>query len=79
MSHKHKHHVKIHKWVRGQLEVVTHFFDDIDTAFTFANNQQRSHSNSIYEAPTEQVVKIYDSETDELISNIGSSSLDTYA
>jgi hypothetical protein len=74
-----KHHVKVHKWVRGHLHVTTHTFDDIDSAVTFANNQQRNHGNTIYEVETEQVVKIYDGETDELVTVIGSSNLDTYA
>ena len=74
-----KHHVKIHKWHRGHLEVAVHQFDHLDTAVTFAANQHRQFEKSIDLFDVEQVIKIYDSETQELITNFGFSTLDTYA
>jgi len=74
-----KHHVKTHKWIRGKLQVIINEFDDLDAAVTFANNQQRNHERTNYEVETEQVVKVYDSESGELVTNIGYSQLDTYA
>ena len=74
-----KHHVKTHKWVRGKLHLTVHEFETLDAAITFANNQQRNHVRTNYEVETEQVVKVYDGESGELVTNIGYSPLDTYA
>ena len=80
MGHHHKHKVKVHQWKQGRLATKEYEFDDLDAAITFANNQQRAHANTIHEVETEQVVKIYDTEDDSLVTSVGSSTQDpTYA
>jgi len=79
MAHHHKHHVKVHKWQRGRLTVHEHEFANFEDAVTFANNQQRIHERSIYESETDQVVKIYDTEDDSLVLNVGIISDPSYA
>jgi len=76
MSHK-KHHVKVHKWVRGILHTVKHEFETLEEAMTFMTNAQRSHDNTIHEVETAQVVKVYDEDGGLVHSTDGGT--DTYA
>lgn len=41
------HRVRLHKWVNGALQSVTHFFEDIEDAKEFANNSD-SHAVKVY-------------------------------
>lgn len=41
------HRVRLHKWVNGALQSVTHYFEDLEVAKTFANNSD-SHAVKVY-------------------------------
>ena len=80
MGKHHKHHVKVHQWKHGRLTVAEHEFNNFELAMTFAHKLNGLHINSNYEVPTDQVVKVYDSEDNSMVDSIGSSTLDsTYA
>lgn len=80
MSKHHKHHVKVYKWKHGRLTVAEHEFNNFELAMAFAHTQNGIHLKTIHEVPTDQVVKVYDSEDNSMVESIGSSSLDsTYA
>jgi hypothetical protein len=80
MGKHHKHHVKVHQWKHGRLTVAEHEFNNFELAMAFAHKLNGLHINSNYEVPTDQVVKVYDSEDNSMVESIGSSTLDsTYA
>jgi len=79
MGKHHKHKVKVHQWQRGRLTVKDYEFANFEDAVTFANNQQRNHKNTVHEIETDQVVKIYDTEDDSLVLNVGIISDPSYA
>jgi len=83
MGKHHKHHVKVHQWKHGRLTVAEHEFNNFELAMAFAHKLNGLHinaSDASYEVPTDQVVKVYDSEDNSMVESIGSSSLDsTYA
>jgi hypothetical protein len=41
------HQVRLHKWVNGALQSVTHFFEDLEAAKNFANTSD-SHAVKVY-------------------------------
>jgi hypothetical protein len=41
------HRVRLHKWVNGALQSITHFFEDLEEAKNFANNAD-AHAVKVY-------------------------------
>lgn len=58
--HHKKHHVKIHKWIHGILEVVHHNFESLEEALGFADEHSANKEHSGHQ------VKVYN-EDNELV------------
>ena len=69
-----KHHVKVHKWVHGNMEVIEHLVESLEQALALV---QKHHEDKPAEV-TNQVVKVYN-EQGELVHSSENGPADSYA